>query len=164
MIRWNQPRLKDAWTAYGYRKPMLVIKPVRKATLTRFETGDEGTFGKVVTDNGFQVYSLEKPWADNKTDESCIPAGVYECAVVESPKFGKVYGLKKVKDRTDILIHPANWQRQLLGCLAFGRAIGDVAGLKGVMSSRDAVAGFMADMDSEPFMLTIEWEEAIAPA
>ena len=143
---------------------MLVIKPTRKATLTRFETGPEGTFGKVVTDNGYQCYSVERSWLDNKTGESCIPSATYKCVIGDSPKFGKVYGLFAVKDRSEILIHPANWSRQLEGCIALGRAIGDVMGDKGVMSSRDAVAGFVADMDSEPFELTVQWEPAIAPA
>ena len=136
---------------------------MRTVTLTRYETDFEGTFSKVVTDNQFQVYGVEKPWHDNKHDESCIPAGVYQCAIVESPKFGKVYSIQGVKDRTEILIHPANWQRQLLGCVALGRAVGLVLGVKGVMSSQDAVAGFMGDMDNEPFMLTIAWEPHIDP-
>ena len=136
---------------------------MRTVTLTRFEMTPDGTFGKVVTDNLFQCLSLEKPWHDNKTDISCIPAGSYECAVIDSPHFGKVYGLKEVKDRTDVLIHAANWERQLKGCIALGRAEGVVLGIRGIMGSRDAVAGFMADMDNEPFMLTVVWEPHIDP-
>lgn len=136
---------------------------MRKATLTRFETGDDGTFGKLVTDNGFQCYSVERPWLLNKVEVSCIPSGTYECIIGVSPKFGKVYGVKAVPGRTDILIHPANWARQLEGCIALGRALGNVMGDNGVMSSRDAIAGFVSDMDEEPFMLTVVWEPSIDP-
>ncbi len=131
--------------------------------MTRTETGPDGTFGNLVTDSGFQCYFVEKPWHDNKPEVSCIPSATYECGIGESPKFGKVYGVKNVPGRTDILIHPANWQRQLLGCIALGRAIGEVMGDRGVMGSRDAVAGFMADLENEPFMLTIQWEPHIDP-
>lgn len=136
---------------------------MRKVTITRFETSPEGTFSRVVTDNGFQCYGLEKPWRGNEQEVSCIPSGTYECSVGESPKFGKVYGVKAVPNRTDILIHAANWERQLLGCIALGRAEGVVLGIRGIMGSKDAVAGFMADMENEPFMLTIAWEPHLDP-
>lgn len=137
---------------------------MRKATLTRFETGPDGTFGDFVSDSGFHCYIVEKPWADNKQDESCIPSGSYKCEVKESPKFGaKVYHVLDVPGRTGVLFHAANWARQLLGCLAPGRAIGDVLGLKGVMSSKDALWGLEQDMDLGPFMLTIKWANGIGP-
>jgi hypothetical protein len=117
----------------------------------------------VVTDNGYQVYGMELPWKDNKVGESCILAGDYECAKVESAKFGLVYKLKDANGRTDVLFHPANWIRQLLGCIALGRAVGLVLGIKGVMSSRDAVDGFMADLEGESFVLTIQWEPHLDP-
>lgn len=168
MIRRNS--LTDAWQAYRLRGSTHRMKPMRKATLTRFETGPLGTFGDLVTDNGYQCVIVEKPWADNKTDESCIlpkPGGKakYKAEPWESPKFGKCFRLVDVPGRTDILIHPANWARQLLGCLAPGRAIGDVHGFyhdekvheKGVMSSRDALWGLEQDVESGPFEITIQW-------
>ena len=136
---------------------------MRKVTLTRYEMTPDGTFGKVVTDNGFQCYSLEKVWKNNEPEVSCIPSGEYQCAVGESPKFGKVYGVQKVPNRTDILIHAANWERQLLGCIALGRATGVVLGINGIMGSRDAVAGFMDDLENEPFLLTVAWEPHLDP-
>lgn len=136
---------------------------MRKVTLTRYETGPEGTYSNVVTDSGFQCYGMELPWKDNKVDESCIPEGAYQCVVGESPKFGKVYGVQKVPGRSDVLFHPANWIRQLLGCIALGRAVGLVLGIKGVMSSKDAIEGFMADLEGEPFTLTVKWAEGIKP-
>lgn len=156
MIR--ESKLVDAFEAY---RTVFPKRPMRKVTLTRYETGPEGTYSNVVTDSGYAVYGMELPWKDNKVDESCIPEGVYECGIGESPKFGKVYGVKKVPNRSDVLFHPANWIRQLLGCIALGRAVGIVMGIKGLMSSKDAVAGFVADLDGEPFELTVKWAEGV---
>lgn len=135
---------------------------MRTVTMTRTETGPNGTFGNLITDSGFQCYFVERTWADNKVGESCIlpkpgDKASYECWIVDSTKYGKVYGIQKTPGRDHILFHPANWSRQLEGCVALGRAIGYVMGETGVMGSRDAVAGFMADMENEPFTLTIQW-------
>lgn len=154
MIR--SQNLISAWKAYGLGK-------MRKATLKRYETGKDGTFGDFTTDSGFACYTLEKAWMDNTTDFSCIPPGTYKCDVAASPRFGKVYHVRHVKGRTDILIHSANLERELRGCIAPGRAVGTVLGSRGVMSSKDALAALMADLDNEPFELTITWEPALVP-
>ena len=136
---------------------------MRTVTLTRYESTPDGVLGKVVTDSGLQLYSLERPWENNKPEVSCIPDGDYQCGLVDSPKFGKCYEIKGVKDRTHILIHAANWIRQLLGCVALGNAPGVVLGINGIMGSRDAVARFNSDLENEPFILTIAWEPHLDP-
>lgn len=156
-----------AWEAFHVTE-----KPMRKATLTRYETGPEGTYSNVVTDNGYQCYGMELPWLDNKTGVSCAPAGSFLFKVADSPKHGKVYQEwddPKTKEKEDvpgrefIQIHRANWIRQLRGCIALGGAVGIVLGIKGVMSSEDTVNRFMADLDGEPFLLTIKWESHLEP-
>lgn len=142
---------------------------MRKATLLRTETDDLGTFGLLTTDSGFQCYIGELPWRDNLKEKSCIPAGTYKCVWQKSPKHGMCYELEKVKDRTDVQIHSANWvgdagkelRSQVLGCLAPGRAIGEIMGQKAVMSSKDALAGLEDDLDRETFELTISWKEGV---
>lgn len=136
---------------------------MRTVTITRYESSPDGVLGKVVTDSGLQLYSLEREWKNNEQDVSCIPSGVYKCSIVDSPHHGKVYGVHEVPNRTNVLIHSANWIRQLQGCLALGNATGVVLGINGIMGSRDAVARFMADLDNEPFILTIAWEPDIDP-
>lgn len=164
MIR--KPNPTDAYEAYGIRRrlPTVKGKPMRTVSLSRYESTPDGVVGRVVTDSGLQLYSLERPWRNNEKDVSCIPPGVYQCLIVDSPKFGKVYGVTGVKDRTSVLIHAANWVRQLQGCVALGNAVGVVLGINGIMGSRDAVARFMADLDNESFTLTIAWEPDIDPA
>ncbi len=151
-------RLIDAWLAYR------VCKKMRKATITRFESGPLGTYGKMVTDNGYQCYSAELQWLDNKPNISCIPTATYLCEIVDSPKFGRVYEVKDVPGRKNILAHKGNFsasegygKSDIEGCILLGNAISEIAGQKALLSSKDAVARFMADMESEPFELTIAW-------
>lgn len=139
---------------------------MRKVTVERFESDDAGVFGNLKTASGFACYTLERPV---KGDHPCIPAGTYSVerkSKAEHPQRGPCYEIMKVKDRTDILIHSANWSSELLGCLSLGRSICDVAHKdgtksKGVTSSRDAVAAFEADLEREPFELTISWAEGV---
>ena len=61
---------------------------MRRVYIRRTETDDEGTFGVLTTDSGFQVYTGELPWRWNIPGKSCIPPGEYECIWTEKPKHG----------------------------------------------------------------------------
>lgn len=138
---------------------------MRRATLTRNDTGDEGTFGELLTDTGAKFFWGELPWRDNKHDRSCIPDGVYVCTWRKSPKFGFCYHVENVPGRSDILIHAANYvgdtkkkkRADVLGCMAPGEAIGELNGQRAVLRSRDALATFIDEMNGETFLLTIVW-------
>lgn len=72
--------------------------------------------------NRFDCFTLELPWRGNKTNESCIPAGVYAYKRIVSPAAMKpVLRLEGVPGRTLVNIERANHTRQLLGCIAVGR-------------------------------------------
>lgn len=142
---------------------------MRKATLTRTETGETGTFGILVTDSGFSCYTGELPWKNNIQGKSSIPDGIYQCIRSDSTKHGMCYHVQGVTGRTDIEIHSANWMGdvdkglkcQLLGCIAPGRAIIDIIGQKGVSSSRDALYSLEEDLEKKPFELTIKWSNGV---
>lgn len=68
----------------------------------------------------FACLTLELPWKNNANNISCIPEGEYIAEVHNSPNFGKCLWLKEVEDRSEILIHPANYVHQLRGCIALG--------------------------------------------
>lgn len=134
---------------------------MRRITITRDETGPEGTFGKLVTDLNFECYTLERP---AEGDHPCIPKGVYKVLWTNThPIHGECYEVMNVPARTAILIHSANWFDQLLGCIAPGRSVQDVEGvwqekprkMKGVTSSKDALKGLIENMDKKEFELTI---------
>jgi hypothetical protein len=63
-------------------------------------------------------HTMELPWKHNKTFVSCIPAGVYTIALIDSPRYGLTYTVKDVVGRTDILFHKGNTPSDLKGCIA----------------------------------------------
>ncbi len=138
-----------------------------KATLKRGESTDQGTFG-VLTFGPDVVHTLELPWRDNKPQKSCIPLGTYTCAIVQSPKFGKIYGIQNVPGRSNVLIHSANlagdvdkgYTTQLHGCIAPFMRNGYMKNNAGIMQaaglvSKPALSRVMEWAGGEPFTLEI---------
>lgn len=138
------------------------------ATLTRRESTDEGTAG-VLSFGNEHTFTMELPWRDNRPQLSCIPKGEYTCKIVQSPKFGKVYEVKNVPNRGNVLIHSANvagdstlgFDTQLHGCIAPCLKLGLMRNSHGVMQaaglvSRPALTQFMRWADSKPFTLRIQ--------
>lgn len=118
-----------------------------KAVLRRAPSTDQGTFG-VLTFGTEAVRTLELPWRDNRPQRSCIPPGVYDCGMVNSPRFGRVYGVRDVPGRSHILIHAANlagdvdlgWTTQLHGCIAPCVRVGAMRNKAGAMQAAGLVS------------------------
>lgn len=120
---------------------------MKQATLTRLETGPEGTFGRLdIHDEKtgevvFTCATLELPWRENARGVSCAPAGSYLFKWrTDSPKHGACYEewddpatpeREDIKDRDNIQIHAANlagdetqgYVKQLDGCIAPGLSV-----------------------------------------
>lgn len=113
-------------------------KPVVKIIRTQFS--EKQTLG-VLKYSGGELYTVELRWDNNKPRASCIPAGTYDVVQRHSEKFQQHFHILDVPNRSYILIHAANYSRQLLGCIAPGLAHQDIDsdGLKDVVSSRDAM-------------------------
>jgi hypothetical protein len=78
-----------------------------------------GTNGKLYNNNSLQCFTIELPWKDNQPKVSCIPEGRYELKQRYSPRFSEHLLICGVKDRSFILIHPANnASKELRGCIA----------------------------------------------
>lgn len=130
--------------------------------LYRLARGDHGTQG-VLHYNDKELHTLELPWRDNQRNISCIPKGEYECKTRTSPRFGLVYWIQKVKDRSFILIHSGNWagdinkglKTHVNGCILLGLNRGTLMGQLAVLNSRLAVNQFMREMEYKPFTLKI---------
>lgn len=89
--------------------------------------------------------TLEKPWLDNQKDVSCIPSGRYRVTITHSSHFGRNLPLVEVgPSRAGIRIHPANLQKELLGCIAVGEAFEFINGQPGISNSRGAFDELMA--------------------
>jgi len=134
------------------------------ALLFRNEQSKYGTFGGLYLEGmGRFCYTAEPPWRNNRPNLSCIPEGDYKVVMRFSPKYGWVYWITDVVDRTWILIHPGNYagDRKLdlkthtYGCLLLGRKIGWLGRQKAVLVSRATVLRFNSLMNRQPFRLRI---------
>lgn len=134
----------------------------RYVNLCRLRRGDQGTRGMLFYGD-FNCHTIELPWRENKSNISCIPPGEYKCKIRISPRYGKIYWVTKVKDRTYILIHAGNWagdkskgyRSNVAGCILLGTRKGLLAGQWAVLNSRVAVRRFMDKLGVEPFTLRV---------
>ncbi|MBK8270523.1 MAG: hypothetical protein IPK83_20385 [Planctomycetes bacterium] len=88
--------------------------------LLRVGQSKRGTFGVIRHDQVPFVLTLERPWEDNETDISCIPAGRYTCRRVRSMRFGNTYEVCDVPGRTNVLFHKGNFIYDTKGCILIG--------------------------------------------
>lgn len=134
-----------------------------KVILTREESKDYGTFGVIRLENGLEFETLELPDKNNQRQISCIPKGTYPCKIVNSPKFGQVYGVLEVPNRANILIHAGNYggdvekgyRSDILGCILLGKGRGTLNNQPVVVNSKVALKEFMSALNDEPFELEI---------
>lgn len=149
-------------------------EPTRSATLTRSKplSIDRENMGLYVSDKGFQCYTVEKPWKEDRTDVSCIAPGRYRVTWRWSDKHQ--CNLYHVEDpsRPGAEIHGANVQEQLEGCVGPGAAVAPFAkdsiapgipsiDCQGVTESRETLALLEKDMrdpdgNQVSFWLTIQ--------
>jgi hypothetical protein len=141
-----------------------------------------GTFGLYMSDSGLKTMMTTRP--EGAAVHPGAPIGTWLVNLVQSPEWynrgsdfgmgrGMVYELQNVTGRSHIQIHPGNWPEpiktateaehyQTLGCLLPGAQVANIEvpapdgrTLRGVTSSVAAVKALYADMEGEPFMLTI---------
>lgn len=139
------------------------------ATLDRYRTDDEGTFGRLVLP-GLTLETVELPWRDNTPKVSCIPQGTYQVRPRFSNRFGRHFHVTKVIARTMILIHAGNlagdkhrgWATHSEGCILPGRRTGKMVldpkkgrVQRAVFQSRPALSMLRAAVRDQPFMLQI---------
>lgn len=136
---------------------------MKEVFLNRDPSDDQGTSGVVTTPSGLRLYSGELPDRGNIPDKSCVNKGSYVCKHLPSPRHGWCYYLLDVEGRMNVEIHIGNffgnvdngYKSDVLGCIILGRAIGEIDNQRAILSSRDAVQAFEADMEKKDFLLTI---------
>ncbi|MWN30999.1 MULTISPECIES: DUF5675 family protein [unclassified Gilliamella] len=119
--------------------------------LTRLKTSEHGTFGKLQLPSGTILSTLELLWKDNQRQISCIPVAIYQCDIVNSPKFGRVYQVKDVPNRSHILIHAGNWTKDTQGCILVGMSNNDTQ----LFESKKALNLLMSELNGQSFKLEI---------
>lgn len=135
---------------------------MEQVDIFRTKESDQGTFG-ILFSRTFSCYTAELPWRDNQKNISCIPPGEYYTEIRMSPKFGKVYWVREVPDRSYILIHAGNWagdeskgyKSDVDGCIILGEKQDTLAGQLAVLNSRATLKKFMDELKEEPFTLRI---------
>lgn len=109
-------------------------------TLTRYQSADTGTFGKLTDDNsGFLCYTCELPWYNNMPGKSCIPTGTYAVVKHNSAEHPDTWELLNVPNRVGILIHNGNTEHDSEGCIIVGNPTGIIEGLPAVLHSVDTL-------------------------
>lgn len=154
---------------------------LKEVTLTRTETGPQGTFGWLagpLRNKKPEPYlrTGELPWNGNARGTSCIPAGRYRCHL--RPSARKLFGgpnffeIQGVPGRDGVLIHAGNWcgdkakgyLTDTKGCVLVGMSKQERAGIQlRLCDSRmalQALRGFLGDSD---FWLTVAWAEGLNP-
>lgn len=114
---------------YAIKVIVKIKKPMRTAILTRQKSDDKQTLGELKCYNGnneFTCKTLELAWKDNQRNISCIPTGNYKVKKTYSLKFGTVYEVKDVKNRSGIYIHHGNYFSDIQGCILVGNRFSDI--------------------------------------
>lgn len=150
-----------------------------RVLLTRNPTATnrpDGTFGafEVLKDNWAHVitfFSMEDDWRDNRVGESCIPAGTYRLVRTVYHKKGfETFEIAGVPGRSRCLVHPANTEEDVEGCVGIGMRFGRLkvgvdedTGERDVMKfavveSRKAFERFMDVMEGvDEAKITVRW-------
>lgn len=114
-----------------------------QATLIRYDEDLDGTFGVLIVDGRPLASTLEPMDKGNVRNVSCIPAGGYECGIVDSPRFGRTFEVKDVPGRDHILFHAGNVMEDTHGCILLGEYEGKLKGDRAVLNSGNTFRRFL---------------------
>lgn len=114
------------------------------------EQGEKQSLGTCFVHDEFGIelfysQSIEREWADNEVNVSCIPQGSYHLKLEFSQRFKQnLWEVKGVINRSECKFHAANYARQLNGCIALGERRGDIDkdGLIDITNSRNTMEKF----------------------
>lgn len=112
-----------------------------KYLLQRTYSGPVATIGDLHSqaEGAPRLQTLENPWRGNGHDSS-IPTGMYVCKRVMSPHFGDTFEVANVPNRSHILFHAGNTEKDTLGCILLGMRTN---GVDAIYDSRIGVKKFL---------------------
>jgi len=122
---------------------------LKKMILVRLSETRHGTFGVLLDEDIMRgefipfATTLELRWRNNIKKGSCIPAGLYECRRIKSPKFGETFEITRVPNRENILFHWGNTMKDSSGCILIGEQFGSLGGFTAILSSKKGFKEFM---------------------
>lgn len=100
--------------------------------IRRLPGDDQGTIGVLfIPEFEWSCFTNELPYRNNERNYSRINPGEYDCILVVSKKFGPVYLVLNVENRSGILIHNGTfagdtrkgWVSHVLGCIEVGMKV-----------------------------------------
>lgn len=133
------------------------LKKYYEIVLERFCYSDDmGVFGKITLTSGMELYTVERPWLDNKEGISCIPTGEYVCKPRRYNRGGyNAIEITDVQGRLYILFHIANTMLNVKGCIGVGTSLGFINNMWAVTDSTDAFQCMMDELGGKEFKLVI---------
>lgn len=94
--------------------------------IKRLPTTDDGTFG-VFHQEGIPLFvTMEEGWRNNAKGKSCILEASYIVKRGSTPNHPKTWIVQNVPDRTAILMHVMNSEKDSEGCIGLGMEFGFV--------------------------------------
>lgn len=131
-----------------------------KLRLKRLALLPECALGVLLVDGLPMFTTIERPWLNNKPNESCVPAGTYPVKWVKTQTSGNLdghgIGIEDVPGRSLIRIHKANIATDVKGCIGVGMQFHEFGTHKGVGHSGDALHDLMKMMKEQEGTLHIE--------
>ena len=115
-----------------------LINIIENGTNARLGVGSVIDFTRGTPNVLYTFCTLELPYKGNEKRKSSIPLGKYSVRKRASEKYGNHFEILNVPNRDLILIHQANYVRELLGCIAVGSSHKDIDndGVKDVINSK----------------------------
>jgi len=135
------------------------LNSMKIITLTRTKKTAKQTLGELRSFDGkFGCDTLELPWKDNARNISCIPTGNYICKKKWTLKFGSVYEVQDVKNRTGIYLHKGNYFFNVQGCIMLGSLPKDINGDDelDIQNSTLITNAFAKYLENKDFILVIK--------
>lgn len=116
----------------------------------------EATLGTLTIDDvkTDPIYTLENPKRATDKD-SRIPAGVYKCKPYSGTKYKDVYIVLDVPNRSAILFHWGNYEKDTEGCILLGNRR-TTSPQPMIMESKKCFERFRSLIGKQEFTLTIE--------
>lgn len=129
---------------------------MKQLRLIRIETNySSGTFGVLLIDGKSFCVTLEPYSRDNTKMVSCIPMGQYTMKPKNSKKYGKVYIVEKVQNRSGILFHIGNTKKDTKGCILPGQSFGTLGKNRAILNSTETMRRLLIRLNNEVCNLSI---------
>ena len=109
------------------------------------ESLEHGTLGALVVNGAAFCATLELPDRANQANVRRIPADLYTCRRIVSPRFHETFEVTDVPGRSHILFHKGNTDDDTHGCILLGQYWGILGNAqRAVLNSGATFARFMA--------------------